>query len=448
MRYIHLGIDYGTSATKVVVRDYGAAGGVKAYPLRWWTGSHSDFRLPSWVATTKDGHAWFGVRPGGNGAPRDGVTWHQSLKMRVAAQRASDGDRAQVYAKALPQLGLPGGWGYRGLLAVSLAWVVCRAKEKSLEITGVPAHKTRWGVTFGLPTDFRHDRGIASRFLAIYRAAFAIAGDAQFCRSGLPAARDERRPEPVRLSADLLARVRGELDRASTQDDADADYWHQSEARASVLWAWNSPRLRGGSYLHVDVGAGTTNVVGYLVNEQPDRGAWVKTGISVFSSGSGPVGFDAVAEHAGRIPQYLKETPQLRLGFEQPYRQVFGDIRRLTHASGAPWAQWSSARIIYLGGGTHVEGIPETFRFHPYQGGVESLDLTAPPPDLELGLHRMMSESERLMAHREARHSLAIAYGLSVPGDSLPGERTPDQIPPLDPPRTTSRQTLEGIYAR
>ncbi len=57
--FLHLGIDYGTSATKVVVRDYAGAGGERAYPIGWSLRDGSSSRLPS-VVTISNGRAFFG----------------------------------------------------------------------------------------------------------------------------------------------------------------------------------------------------------------------------------------------------------------------------------------------------------------------------------------------------------------------------------------------------
>lgn len=441
MPYVHLGIDYGTSATKIVARDYAAAGGDKTYPLKWRTSEHNEYRLPSCVATTSR-HAWFGLHPAARGAPAD-ASWHYSMKMRVAAQHCADEERVRVYVKALRELTLPPGWGYQTLFVASLVWIIRRALEQSLTIMGHTERNVRYGVTFGLPTDFRHNESLSRFFLHRYRAAYALARDEDLCRRFFPTQRHD-----VALDDALRRAIMNALDESERGGDDDVEYWHQSEARASVLWGWNSPVFAPGPYLHVDVGAGTTNVVAYLVKEH--SGGVGKAGVCVLSSQSGPVGFDAVrSARVDDVGRRLREDPRLVDQLRSPYRHVFGGLRRKT-GDGTAWEQWTRARIVLLGGGSSVPELEPVFAFHPTRSSVqiEVVDLTAPPPDLQLGLSRAMTGSQLKGEHREARRSLAIAYGLSLPGAMLPEERRPDEIPPIETPRAVASKTLEGFYAK
>lgn len=444
MAYVHLGIDYGTSATKIVVRDYAAAGGEKTYPLKWLTSEHNEYRLPSCVATTQR-YAWFGLAPGSSGAPRD-ADWHFSMKMRVAAQHCADQERVRVYARALRQLSLPLGWGYETLFVASLVWIIRRALEQTLQLTGYSSRDVRYGVTFGLPTDFRHDPTLARFFMHRYRAAFTVARDEDLCRRRFPPGSHQ-----VTLDDAFRLAITNAIYDSERQGVDDMEYWHQSEARASVLWAWNSPAFGSGSYLHVDVGAGTTNVVGYLVNEQPrPGGGFRKVGISVFASQSGPVGLDAFGPGAVDIAQRLRADRELERQLSTPYRSVFGRIRAMTSGHETTWRQWETAKIVSLGGGSTHAALERAFGFHPYKPRVtiDAVDLTEPPPDLQLGLPRGIRGSQLRREQREARRSLAIAYGLSMPGAMLPEEVPPDQLPPLQSPTPIGSRSLEGFYEK
>ena len=443
MPYIHLGIDYGTSATKIVARDYAAAGGEKTYPLKWRTSEHNQYRLPSCVATTSR-HAWFGLQPGAREAPAD-AAWHYSMKMRVAAQHCADEERVRVYARALRELTLPAGWGYQTLFVASLVWIIRRALDQSLNVMGHTERDVRYGVTFGLPTDFRHNASLSRFFLHRYRAAYGLARDEELCRRFFPPQRHD-----VALDDALRRAIMSGLDESERAGDDDIEYWHQSEARASVLWGWNSPVFAPGAYLHVDVGAGTTNVVAYIVKEQNGRGGG-KAGFCVLSSQSGPVGLDAFAAGSAKfdVGRRLREEPRLVDQLRSPYRHVFGGVRKKT-GDGTAWDQWARARIVLLGGGSSFPELEPVFAFHPTRSSVqiEVVDLTAPPPDLQLGLSRGTTGSQLTREHREARRSLAIAYGLSLPGAMLPEERRPDEVPPIETPRRVATQTLEGFYAK
>lgn len=75
-RRVHLGIDYGTSASKIVFRDYGAPGGeVAVVVLRY-----GSFRIPSRVCVTSSelvfGDKW---------KEREECAIFESVKMQTAA---------------------------------------------------------------------------------------------------------------------------------------------------------------------------------------------------------------------------------------------------------------------------------------------------------------------------------------------------------------------------
>src|SRR5437879_3024782 len=80
-RRVHLGIDYGTSSSKIVLRDYGAPGGERAIVLST-KGSH---RFSSSVALL-DETLFFGSTPDGGVVLDPQAIWYHSVKMRVAAE--------------------------------------------------------------------------------------------------------------------------------------------------------------------------------------------------------------------------------------------------------------------------------------------------------------------------------------------------------------------------
>src|SRR5262249_22049361 len=81
-RRIHLGIDYGTSTSKIVFRDYGAPGGEMAYVMLREDGS---FRIPSRVCL-KGAELVFG----NESLTSDDCDLYESLKMQVAAEKSGN----------------------------------------------------------------------------------------------------------------------------------------------------------------------------------------------------------------------------------------------------------------------------------------------------------------------------------------------------------------------
>ena len=92
-RVVRLGIDYGTSFSKVVFRDYGAPGGEKAFVML----HKGAFRMPSAIGVERDEFI-FGTGPDDN----NGITWYQSVKMRVAGE--VKGDYAKYYRGVMNEL--------------------------------------------------------------------------------------------------------------------------------------------------------------------------------------------------------------------------------------------------------------------------------------------------------------------------------------------------------
>ena len=437
MTILHLGVDYGTSATKVVVRDEGAAGGGRSLPLSWDDVS-DEWRLPSVVAL-HGGAAWFGLDPTAlprdDTPPRDAV-WCGSLKMRVAAQLAQAPERVRAHAEVLTNVNLPADWSYEHLLVASLVWNLRVAKNKALTATGHRAADTKFTVTFGLPTDFRHNEKLSRHFLDIFRAAFDLAGNTLLCKYAFPDGSHR-----VELT-DALRRLFDEALLRSKALDADhVNYWHQSEARASSLWAWNTAAFGAGAYLHVDIGAGTTNVAAYLVAARFD-GKWTDDRISILGAESGTAGMDAVTAASPHI------TPVLRRDLQMPYRTVFGAVRRLTGGDGPAWVQWQQARLVALGGGAVHDNVVNVFAFHPFVPNLEMgvCELGDVPEDLELGLGQAYGRS-RLAYGQRARRTLAIAYGLSC-AYALPDERLAGGLPPFARRDPQGSANLAGIYER
>src|SRR5262245_54911748 len=80
-RRIHLGIDYGTSNSKLVVRDFEAAGGERAYVVC----DDESPRFSSSLSVVKD-KALFGLRRSDRGSFLREARWFESVKMRVASE--------------------------------------------------------------------------------------------------------------------------------------------------------------------------------------------------------------------------------------------------------------------------------------------------------------------------------------------------------------------------
>lgn len=435
MRYVHLGIDYGTSASKMVVRDFDAPGGEKAYPVI----HHSSCRIPSDIAVAGD-RIYFGRVAGDPSIPA-GAVWYPSVKMRVAHHHGAD-----LVGIPYEQRQPPSGWTFDALAVLSVAWLIVQAQASARARIGMRA-QLKFGMTLGVPTDFRHNQQLRPVFVAIARAAWDIVK------------RRERLGDDEKLSSALHDEVERAL-REGAKGAADAEHvnaWIRSEALASAWWSWSSPAFKVAPYVLVDVGAGTTNAAAFLLREAPvkpdgKRVQWSREGISVLGAASGTVGMNVLVSAAGvHVPNgfpplahVIRAGAKLRSALERPYRQALHDVYKRTGNQGAAREQWRRARVWMLGGGSLSSDVCDAFGFDPLAPThrFEKTLFKDHPSDLQLPV------APRLKP-QEARISLPVAYGLSVPSEELPLEIPPGDIAPIRPlaPRPPS-PSLAGIYEK
>jgi molecular chaperone DnaK (HSP70) len=154
-RRVHLGIDYGTSASKIVFRDYGAPGGeVAVVVLR-----DGSFRIPSRVCATTTKLLF-----GDDRKTQDECDIYESLKMQVASE--ASGNPEYYFG---PHKALPNGFSAADLAALTVWFLISEGHR------AVAAHlKGRMdgvtiGMTMGVPMAFFKDQQLRSAFLTIAR---------------------------------------------------------------------------------------------------------------------------------------------------------------------------------------------------------------------------------------------------------------------------------------
>src|SRR5437867_3137930 len=112
-RRLHLGIDYGTSTSKIVVRDFGAPGG----EIACVAGFQGGYRFPSSVAIVGD-KLFLGCTP--ENPDLRGAQWFHSVKMRVAG--TCKGDVGRYFYGPISKL--PNGLTARDLAALTVWWLI------------------------------------------------------------------------------------------------------------------------------------------------------------------------------------------------------------------------------------------------------------------------------------------------------------------------------------
>lgn len=379
MRYVHLGIDYGTSASKMVVRDFDAPGGEKAYPVIY----HGSCRIPSDVAVAGD-RIYFGraQAESDTSVPADAI-WYPSMKMRVAHQHGAE-FIGTPYEKRQP----PNGWTFDELVVLSVAWLIGLAQTFAEAKAGGRMH-LKFGMTLGVPTDFRHDQRLRRAFVAIAKAGWDMVK------------KRGRLREDEKLTSALRDEVKRALHEASKggPEQEHVDAWIRSEALASAWWSWSSPAFVVAPYVLVDVGAGTTNAAAFLLREAPGKSdgkrmQWSKEGISVLGAASGTAGMNVLmAAAGGRVSKVfpplapvLPERSRLRVALEKPYRGAFNGVFQRTGNAGPAREQWRRSRVWMLGGGSLSSDVCSVFGFDPLMPthSFERVLFDQPPSDLQL----------------------------------------------------------------
>lgn len=432
-RRVHLGVDYGTSASKIVFRDYGAPGGDKAIVVT----RSASFRIPSRVCLSAT-DLFFGDET----KSAEEFDVYESIKMWVAAEVSQHPSFFFGIAKPLPS----------GLSLVDLAilsvWYLVSEGHRAVEsYLGTAASGVNLGMTMGVPMAFFRDQRLKNAFLSIARRAWSL-----YKSEGLlgPSLALDRAIRVLRSHDSILP----ELKEYEIRD------WIRSEAEAAMWWAFQSPTIAPGPYGKVDIGAGTTHASLYRIYGAAQV---AKTGIAFLGAASVPVGMDAIdteiirakgiggygAQLRGLEEAILQSDPTARIAIQsveenirEAYRKAWIETHRKIRNSPAEVERWRDHNLFFIGGGSLVSTLVESICVHPAGGGQKVL--IAPleqPPDLSLPDGSAVSRNDLRF--------LGVAYGLSNIGLSIPEALSPDEIPPM-PEQDSTRDRLDrdDLYAK
>jgi hypothetical protein len=434
-RRVHLGIDFGTSTSKIVFRDYGAPGGERAVLLL----RGESFRIPSRVCVTPTELLF------GSDGTSDDCEVYESIKMQAAA--AESGDRNHYFG---PAKTFPTKDGFSAAdLATLAVWFCISEGHRGVsaylrgKIEGVSI-----GMTMGVPMAFFNDRLLRPLFLSIARHAWQL-----FREEG---------PIGSTLSIANAVQYLRKSSRVTLPDiphDQVRD-WIRSEGEAAMWWAFQSPAVSAGPYAKIDIGAGTSHSSLYRIfgdSRTPKRGIAFLGAVTV------SVGMDAIDRALADCQSLNGDCLALR-GQEQSILQGDGKARgavipvrsqiydsyrkawiqtyqKIQHY-GAEMTAWRDHKMFTIGGGSLVTALVDPMRVHP--SGVNTHIQAAflePPPDLVRG------DGKKI--HKDELPFIAVAYGLSNIGLSIPEAFTPDEVPPM--PELAERRShldRDDIYAK
>lgn len=414
MASLFVGIDYGTSSSKIVVNDQDAPGGAYLFPL---VGPDGSARIPSGIRRTN-----MGIELGQLSTPATASEVYDSVKMRLAAKAG-----LQVTGPAFYEDGLdPSGWTDEELAVVSVAWLQHLAMRAPRRSDG----EAKYQFLVGVPASFREVPSLQRTFVNVARAAAIVRQELP----ELPAKIGTGSPQHFavrRAIEETNARYRGHV------DDEEFDDWLQTETAAATKWlvACNpSIRGRGRPWILTDIGAGTVNLSALLFRPAEDE----DLGTSILAACSGHTAVNAVAVAAHNlgfsmadsraVGDALKHTTGLRDALRAPLHVLFARIQAKNSNVGRAWDQWArEACIIGIGGGSRL-GNGQLLKV--FQAGVPYRDVTHPietlrglrPPDLKTPPN---FRADELL-------NLAVAYGLAHPAGDGHSEWGPDRIKPIE----------------
>lgn len=424
-RHHHLGLDWGTSATKLVLRDYDAVGATHGlgYVLRDGSGG---VRHPSLVVL-EGSRLWFG----------------DAAKHRLATARASwPSLKAEVALRGNAATEAAGGLLNRDLAVLYLAHVLSLARRAARTLPG--GQEAELGFKLGVPTGEMNSWGHSTEYLRIARAAYYLA-----CVEGI---------DPDGLALDKASGVlRGAWeDVARRQQRARLtgeviEAWLRAEAASEMIWPLYSPAIQPGLYTAVDVGAGTTNACFFMIHAGPGEGVQDPKGaLSFFGAACATPGLNdllsvllagdanpgALEALRGQEDIVLKQTPQgaRRVApIVRDFKKVWSKARKQAYPCYDQMSKWNDLQLLTVGGGRKVEFVRR------------SLEMERPIPNIkrcrtvpELGVPSDLRELPARaggvgVPFRADATFLLTAYGLSFETDDLPEITLPSGIPPFRP---------------
>lgn len=432
-----LGVDYGTSFSKIVLRDYGAPGGEKAHVLRF----SNDFRIPSAVGVAGSTLV-FGSEPG-RSVGRDDVVWHESIKMRIAEEMKG---RHERYCYG-PLRELPRGFSANDLAVLTVWFLVSSAIRDAKTHIGSNPRDVIVNFCMGVPMSFFNEPELRRAFLSIARSAWEM-----LQRNGILSGTTL----PLEQARRLLEGAYESVSRKGDLADYEVRDWIRSEAEAALWWPFRSPSIGDGPYAQVDIGAGTTNLSVFRLVSKPVAGQWVRERIAFFGADSISAGMDAI-DRALADWRGDEETNCLSLrGVEKGLLKKSGAVvavsdvlARIHEAYGSMLARafatllqasaerqaWRGHKVFFIGGGSEVERITEWLQRSPLPDNEKHLHASVrqeKPFDLSIGVGKVSNE---LLSH------VAVAYGLSNLSADLPRAETPGEVPAMEQKQAVRRQS-------
>jgi hypothetical protein len=415
---MHLGVDYGTSWSKLVLRDYDrdtARIVAPAEALQLDRGFESKF--PSLV-TYQKGTLWFGWEAERRRAKRGAISYG-SVKVRMALPEAFRGE----------PVAFPEGLTATDLATLTVLFLVQVGEAAATRHASKLGREPRMSFTIGAPMSQLDQKGLQRTFVQMARLANALRQAAPPLVKGLH----------PRRARSLLDEAKREVEASESKDPR---VWVRSEVESALIWPFRSPTVAAGLYAAIDVGAGTTDASFFRITPELGSGREGKRGLAIFGAASAPPGMDevdAVLADPGEDPLAVRMSENERLGARPALlsrcEPVFERIFKVYHqAWGRAYEKdrrqsaWFPYRLFLIGGGARVARLREHLARRPW------VHLAGDPRPLEITIPPDLAEQDAPLDAASAG-SFLVAYGLSFYKADVPEARRPQDVAGFDPRR-------------
>lgn len=451
-REVVLGLDWGTSATKMVLRDYSDL--AKDSLGRAYVVEHPGdafrkdrTRYPSTIVV-HDGRIWLG--PEADRRWKDAAPERRWRSLKMVLRDKLFGEAYQRPVNGLDGISL---WD---LATASIAHVIAIGDHHAQRLAKRSGQAATVEVILGIPSTKRSDRR-GERYAETVRRALALR-----VLLGNPGGDGYVLGQGVRLG-DLRALLR-RVDADLTQQpkiETPGDYVRR-ELAAALFWPYRNPTTQEGLYAAIDIGAGTTNQCFYRLSALATGQGWVRRGQIAFYAGRcDPPGCDALDEALanalgkpdptalrGHEDRYLERVPEAQHAFDDVVKSMKEQWKR---TKGDAWnkergnSRWDNLNILVLGGGSQIRRLRQAFHYNPIPNahGIVPIDDLPPPDDL---FHLPAGPTGKLAAYSGRHELIYVAYGLAVrPGDFAKIYPS-DEVEPFNPaPRNVLQLTPEAL---
>lgn len=408
------GVDFGTSFTKVVLRDNNTPGSnavVVQFP------GHADGLLPSLVGIGRDC-----LTPPAAPGESAKVPYLKMLAAHVANGEALDGTAVRIPA-ALEALrhSRPDSEVVRELLAFYFAHVMAatedfiRSRSPWRDFDFTPGSQNDFLIyQLAVPTGLLADNGATER---LFRDAFI-------------AAHELRRGMGTTMCAAISQQSWSEQvakvfanERTALESRFEWQCLLYPEVAAAVQTVFRTPNARDGLYITMDVGAGTVDLNAFRRftghAHQRENGGNAPRHLDYYSAIVCPLGVQNLNDPHGAVRRRVENElmEELRTNLHALYLRA----KNYQPNHGAPGMRtWDRASLFIFGGGSHHHGYRQNFSAGLHRAGIHQPQVLNLPAAQDL---------ERPRGVEFGR--FAVAYGLSFFRPSLDHVRLPHELTPF-----------------